>query len=175
MHVHINKQMFNKINNLKIFFEDCYRRVNVREYARINKISPATASKLLGNYTKEGLLKRETFKNYIFYYTNQKSKDFIDLSRIYWRERLKDFIDEIDEKVHNPTIVLFGSLSKAEVKEDSDVDIAIFSGEVEINFEKYEKKIRRNIQVFWFKSIENVKNEHLRKNIINGYILRGKL
>ena len=56
--------MLNIINNLKPFFEDCYGRINVREYARIIKISPPTASKILLELNKEGLLLMENDKNY---------------------------------------------------------------------------------------------------------------
>ena len=35
------------------FFQDCYRRINVREYSRLMKISPPTASKLLSSYSQE--------------------------------------------------------------------------------------------------------------------------
>ena len=45
---------------LKPFFEDNYRRINVREYARLQKISPPTASKILEQMHKEKLLKKET-------------------------------------------------------------------------------------------------------------------
>lgn len=48
--------MLDIINNLKPFFEDCYRRINVREYSRLMKISPPTASKLLSKYHKLNLL-----------------------------------------------------------------------------------------------------------------------
>ena len=54
--------MLNIINDLDCFFEDCYRRVNVREYARIKGISPPTASKILTNYQKEGLLFKEEYR-----------------------------------------------------------------------------------------------------------------
>ena len=48
--------MLNIINNLKPFIEDSYRRINVREYSRLMKISPPTASKTLFELSKEGLL-----------------------------------------------------------------------------------------------------------------------
>ena len=35
--------MLNIINNLRPFIEDCYRRISVREYSRLLKVSPPTA------------------------------------------------------------------------------------------------------------------------------------
>ena len=165
-----------KINNdLQPFFEDCYRRINVREYAKIVNISPPTASKLLNYYNKENLLLKEKYKNYLLFYANKESKNFIDLSRMYWHDRLRDLLSYMEEKLVNPTIILFGSLSKAEAKVDSDIDIAIFSIKKELNIDRFEKKIKRGIQIFWFTLPEDIKNKDLKNNIINGYILKGRL
>jgi len=41
--------------------------------------------------------------------------------------------------------------------------------------QKFEKKLRRGIQTFWFKSLIDIKNKELANNIINGYLLNGKL
>ena len=81
--------MLQIINILKPFFEDCYRRINVREYGRIIKVSPPTASKILKNFEKEKILKKEREDPYLYYYANKDSDLFIDLSRIYWKSKLK--------------------------------------------------------------------------------------
>jgi len=167
--------MLEVINNLKPFFEDCYRRINVREYARIMHISPPTASKILAYYTKEGLLIKSIFKNYILFSADKESKKFIDLSRIYWSHKLKVLTSFMDKKLIISGIVLFGSLSKAEVKSDSDIDLVVFTHKKELNLEVFEKKLKRKIQIFWFKSLKSVKSKELTNNILNGYILQGRV
>lgn len=167
--------MLNIINNLKPFFEDCYRRINVREYSRLMKISPPTASKILSEFNKKALLSKEEHRNYIYYYANKNSKDFIDLSRIYWRLKFSDLIGYLKKELLSPTIILFGSLGKAETKHDSDVDLCIITHKKEINISKFEKKLKRNIQLFFFNSIKEIKNKELANNILNGYILEGKI
>jgi len=168
--------MLDIINSLKPFFEDSYRRINVREYARMQKISPPTASKILEEYYHRGLLKRESEKQYIYYFANGENLNFIDLSRIYWRNTLEDagFIKFLEKEFSNSQVILFGSLSKAEAKIDSDIDIAIFTPEKkEIVVEEFKKKLKRDIQIFVFKDRESVKNKDLLNNILNGYKLRG--
>lgn len=167
--------MLKIINNLKPFFEDCYRRINVREYAKLIKVSPPTASKILTDYYKKDLLKKEEFRNYLFFYANKDNSIFIDLSRIYWRYRLQGFISQLEKKITNPTIVLFGSLAKAEVRKESDLDLVIFAHKKEINTKHIEKSLKRPCQLFWFKSISDVKNKELANNFINGYVLKGKI
>ena len=167
--------MLKIINELMPFFEDCYRRINVREYAKIIHVSPPTASNLLEKYHKENLLLKTRFKNYILYYANKESKTFIDLSRIYWREKLKELTVHLEGTLVNPTIILFGSLSKAETKSDSDVDLAVFAHKKELRTGIFEKKLKRRIQFFWLSSIKKIKTKELANNIINGYVIIGKL
>ncbi len=167
--------MLEIFNILKPFFEDCYRRYSVREYAKILKLSPPTASKLLKNLNSEKLLKEELNRNYLFFWANRENKTFIDLSRIYWGLRLKEVTNHLTKKLINPTIILFGSLSKAENKIDSDVDLAVFSSKKKINLVCFEKDLKRMITVFSYESIKSVDNKDILNNIVNGHILAGRL
>lgn len=169
--------MLKIINTLKPFFEDNYRRVNVREYARMINITPPTASKLLENYKREGLLKKEEEKQYFYYFANKESRLFIDLLRIYWKYKFENTgLIKFFEKIYlNPLIILFGSLSKAEAKLDSDIDIAVFvATKKEIKLEKFEKKLNRAIHLFIFKDKRDIRSPELLNNILNGCVIRGQ-
>jgi|SRR3989344_3741037 len=167
--------MLEIFNNLRPFFEDCYRRISVREYAKIISVSPPTASSLLNAYLKSNLLIKEIERNYIFFHANSKEKQFIDLSRIYWSIRLGNFLHYLEKELVPSAIVLFGSLSKGETKSDSDLDLAIFANKKNLNIKKYEEELERRFQIFWFKSTGDVKNKELMNNILNGYLLKGRL
>lgn len=167
--------MLEIFNNLKPFFEDCYRRYSVREYAKIIKVSPPTASKILKSLNKEDLLKVTKENNYLFFWANKENKEFISLSRIYWYNKLKEFVDFLNTNLVNPVVILFGSLSKAEAKIDSDIDITIFANKKELNVQEFEEKLKREIQIFIFKSPKDVSNKELLNNILNGFILEGKV
>lgn len=167
--------MLKIINDLKPFFEDCYSRINVREYAKIISVSPPTASTLLNYYKKEGLLFMEEYRNNLLYYANKDSKYFIDLSRLYWNYKFEKLLLFLGNNLLDPTIILFGSLSKAEVREDSDIDLAIISIKKDINLQKFEKIFGRKLQIFWFKDINNIKDIHLKNNILNGHVMLGKI
>jgi len=167
--------MLNIINNLKPFFEDCYRRISVREYAKLINVSPPTASTILQSLEKETLLLKEKDRNYLFFYANKESKQFVDLSRIYWGDRLDNLVDYFSKTLVNPAIILFGSLSKAEVKEDSDIDLVILAHKKSINLKNFEKQLKRKIQIFWFNSLAEIKDKELKNNILNGHILQGRV
>lgn len=119
--------MLKIFNDLKPFFQDNYKKIHVREYAKIQKISPPTSSKILENLKKEGILKKEIDKKYNLYYTNKDSEIFRDLQRIYYKEKLSNLVSHIKEETINPVIILFGSTAKNEIKEFSDIDLAIIT------------------------------------------------
>jgi predicted nucleotidyltransferase len=169
--------MLDIFNILRPFFEDCYRRINVREYARLQKISPPTASSILKKLHKQGLLKKEDEKIYNYYFANKESELFIDLSRIYWKMVLEQsgLIKEIENKLLNPVIYLFGSLSKGEAKKDSDIDLAVFSiSKKTIMVGDFEKKLSRKIQIFIYKDFSEIENNQLKNNILNGLKIYGE-
>ena len=161
--------------NLRPFIEDCYRRISIREYSRLIKVSPPTASKLLYNLNKEGLLLMVKDRNYLFYHANANNLVFIDLSRIYWRLKLSKLIDFLIKKITSPTIILYGSLSKAETKNDSDIDLCIIGHRKELDIKIFEDLLKRKIQLFFFSSIEDIPNKELANNIVNGYVLEGRV
>lgn len=164
--------MLKIINDLEMFFEDNYQRIHVREYAKKRKISAPTASKLLKQYKQEGLLEKEQEYNRDFYFSNKENKTFIDLSRIYWRTKIQKITEKIENEYINPVIILFGSTAKAEVHPESDIDIAIFSP-TKKELDTKDFKMKRKIQIFLFKSKEDVKNKELLNSILNGYKIRG--
>ena len=167
--------MLEILNNLKPFFEDCYREIGIREYARAANVSPPTASKILNNLESEGLLKKREDRNYILFRANRHDNVLKDLSRIYWRITLDKIFDSINLEFHNPSIILFGSLAKLESKRDSDIDIVILTKiNKKINLEEYEKVLNRKVHLFIIKNLDNI-SEELRNNIINGYVAYGEL
>jgi len=168
--------MLEIINNLKPFIENCYKELGVREYSRLMNMSPPTASKLLKGFEKEGLLKKRFERGYLLFRSNRESFILKELSKIYWRIKLEGIIKYLSEKINLSGIILFGSLIKLETTETSDVDLVIFSdSKKDINFEKYEKKIGRKIQLFRFKSYSKINSKELKMNILEGYILQGGL
>ena len=139
-------------------------------------LSPPSASHLLKELRKEGLLLEEKERNYIYYVADIKNSLFIDLSRAYWSDVVRriELVEYLERELISPLVIIFGSLNKAEAKRDSDLDIAIFTvSKKQINLSDFEKKIKRKIQVFAFKGIKDVKNKDLLNNILNGHIISG--
>ncbi|MBI1969512.1 nucleotidyltransferase domain-containing protein, partial [Candidatus Woesearchaeota archaeon] len=141
--------MLKIINNFAPFFEDCYRKISVREYARLMKVTPPTASTVLKAYHQQGFLHQREEHHHLFFSLNTEDRDVIDLSRMYWRKKLASLSQEVEKRHLQPTGILFGSLAKAEAKQDSDVDLAIFSPQNKpMNLTPYEKELKRTIALY---------------------------
>ena len=165
--------MLNIINNLKPFFEDCYREIAVREYARKIKVTPPTASKLLKQFTERNLLKKREDRRFLLFRADRENPTLKKLSHIYWEEKLKDLIEYLIEELHPNAITLFGSLANLEVNENSDIDLAVFTEfKKNPNLEKFQKKLGKEIHLFTFESLEKV-NKELRTGILRGHLIRG--
>ena len=168
--------MLKIINDLSPFLEDCYRELGVREYSRILRVSPPTASKMLKEFEFDDLLKKREERGFLLFRANRESIILKDLSRMYWRLKLRKTIYYLNSELHEPAIILFGSLSKLEVKSDSDIDLAVFTDfKNRLNLDKFEKDIKRKIQIFRFKSSSEINSKELKINILNGYIVQGEI
>src|SRR3989338_8766749 len=100
--------MFKELNIMKLFFESPTREFNVREIARILKISPATASKELKMLEKKVLLKSKTQKTFNFYKADMENDSYRDLKMYYNIRKIKDsgMIESLNKFYLKPTIVM---------------------------------------------------------------------
>jgi len=171
--------MFKELNILELFFESPNREFNVREIARILKISPATASSKLKKFAKEDLLKEKYERNLIIYKANLENDRYKDLKVYYNIKKIKDsgIIEELNKFYLKPTIVLFGSASFGMDTEDSDIDFVVLSEKKKkfTEIEKYQKILNRRLQLFILSDIKELKNEHLVNNVLNGIVIQGEL
>ena len=81
-------------------------------------------------------------------------------------------IEYIKNKTLPSSIVLFGSCAKGEYKKNSDIDIFVEAQETRLDISKFEKILKRNINLLFEKELMNLSAE-LRNNILNGIILYG--
>lgn len=174
--------MFIELNNLKLFFEQPEREFHLRELARILKKNPVTVQKHLEPFVKQGVISRRNERNLELYSSNTEDFYYKQCKISYNKFKLIDskLPDELKNRYNMPTIVMFGSYSKGEDNENSDVDICVLSEiKSNINLSKYEKKLNRSIQLHKFNKKEwnslKSNNPGLVNSIINGIVLHGFL
>ncbi|MAE42623.1 hypothetical protein CMO93_02540 [Candidatus Woesearchaeota archaeon] len=161
--------MLKIFNLLQPFFEDMYREISVREYAKEKKSSPPTASKILKDFNKENLLLLTKKGIYLFFRANRDNVIFKGLSKLYWQSELFKETEELHNQALFRKIVLFGSLAKSENTKDSDIDLFIDIERKKLNIKDIENKLKRKVQIHFRDSL---KNPHLKKNIEKGIIIR---
>ncbi len=156
------------------------RVFSVREIARLEKISHPTASAALKKLSRMGLAKREIKENVsgiggdILWKANQAGemyklyKKIANLEHIY----LSGLIEHIAGQTAPNAIVLFGSYSRGEDVEKSDIDLFVASKEKHIDLKKYESLLHRKISLTFETDLRRLRKEFVN-NIINGIILYG--
>lgn len=167
---------------LKPFFECPSKGYTIRGIAKITKINHTTVRKYLIYYVKAGLLTKKQTIPYITFTADANSKKYINLKLYYNLELIREsgLIEKIEKAYNYPPIVLFGSFSRAENDENSDVDICIISDiKKGTDLSEPEKKMSKKISIHQFTKKKwkeaKEKNKELVNNIANGITLSGQL
>jgi len=162
----------------EFFFVNPNSKLRVREIERKLNLPLPSVIRYCKELEKENILTMIKTGNVSFYTADKTSNKFITQKKLYNINSLyiSDLIDFLRKELSNPTIIVFGSYSKGEDIETSDIDLYIEThSNKNIDLENYEKKLSRNIQVFKHKNIKEIKNLNLSNNIVNGIILNGYL
>ncbi len=175
----IYKQNFTKLQQeiLRLLFANMGETFNQREVAKKLKKSPTAVAKSLKYLQKQNLLKisKNKTSNFSIIGLNLENKKIFEMKRI---ENLRlihesGLFDFLEEKFLGKTILLFGSYSFGEDTKDSDIDIAIIgSKEENINLEKFEKILEKEIRIQFYKDLTNI-HKNLKENLFNGIVLAG--
>lgn len=157
--------MLDIFKDIKPFFEDVFRETSVREYARIRKVSPPTASSLLKRLAEEQVLIMRKDRNLLLFRANKEFFLFRDLAISFWKYVIGEAFKPLREDLLYKRLILFGSVQKVENTSNSDIDIFINIPRKNIDLLVVEKALKRKVQLHFSDSL---RNEHLKKNIEKG-------
>ncbi len=159
---------------LELFMQYPGRDFSARGIARSLELSHATVLKHIDELEKQDLVRKKTTTLYPAYYANAESEKL----RFYKQEKIVYDINGsgltgyLQKKLLPSSIVLFGSCAKGTYDENSDIDIFVEAGQAVADLGRYEKKLRRKINIIFEQRLSSLSIE-LRNNIINGVILYG--
>jgi predicted nucleotidyltransferase len=148
----------------------------MREVSRRARLAQASVINHLKALKKEGLVVKEKKGTYSTYRANRENSEFRLLKKqnLVWRISKCGLASFLEEKFKPNCIVLFGSGSRGEDTETSDIDIFVQAEEAELDLKKYEKALGRKIMMLFEPDLKAL-NKELLNNIINGQILYGYL
>lgn len=157
-----------------MFFTFPTKRFHVREISRELGISTTPVLNALKYLVKEGYLTREKGKVIDEIKANLDSKEFLLQKRMFNIESIysSGLMEELIRQ--NPeTVVLFGSYSRGEDTEKSDIDIALLGFGGKLKLEPFEKRLKRriNLHVIDLKSV----SKEFKNSLANGIVLEGYL
>jgi|SRR3989338_86409 len=155
------------------FFIKPNAKLRVREIERNLKLPLPSVIRYCRELEKEGILATVKTGNVTFY-TASRSEEYLLEKKLYNVKQLYEsgLVEYLKIELNNPAIVLFGSFSKGEDTEESDIDLYIETpSKKRVNIEKFENILKRSIQVFQNKNLNAISNPHLANNIINGITL----
>jgi predicted nucleotidyltransferase len=162
----------------KYFFLNPTSKIRVRQLERKLNLPLPSIIRYCRELEQEKILKKEEISGVSLYSAYRNSENYLlekklfNLRSIYESGLIKHLI----ENYSNPVVVLFGSYSKGEDIETSDIDLYIETPKKqEFNLNKFEGILSRKIQVFNYKNLKEVPNPHLANNILNGITLNGFL
>ena len=169
----IEKSTIQKV--LAIFFNYPAREFYLRELSRELKLAMHTVISTTDILAKEGLIIKTKGKALTKVIANRENPGFINYKRAYNLEKIYDskLIDYLISSYNNPKmIILFGSYSKGEDTEKSDIDMAVAtSKKTGLDIKKYEKELKRGISIHEI-DLAKVSRE-FKNNLHNGIVLEG--
>lgn len=159
----------------EFFLINTTRITHLRELSRLTGISFPWTRKLVSELTKEGFLIRTKERGLILVNANRENKLFISLKRGYniFSLQKSGLVDTLSDIYRRPeAIVAFGSYSRGEDIEKSDIDIAVIS-EIKISHElsKFEQRLHRTIKVLTLQR-GHISEEFLN-TLANGIVMEG--
>ena len=173
-------QNYNKWTVLKLFFDNPLPETafQLREISRKSNLAPKSVKRYLIELEKEDLIikHRHRIHKYPVYKANRDNENFKFFKTINTLIIIREsgLLELLNNECMPAAIVLFGSAAKGEDLEDSDLDIFCRCKYKKLDLKKYEKKIKRKINLLFEENFNKLSDE-LKNNIINGIKLKGYL
>ncbi|MDD9953519.1 MAG: nucleotidyltransferase domain-containing protein [Candidatus Woesearchaeota archaeon] len=172
--MNIYKQKFTKLQQsiMNVLYDYPTTTFNQRELAQTLHVSPTAIAKALPELEQEALITREKKKRIAI--TLNDTEEVRSHKRLANMLKLhaSGIVEMLTDTYPSATVVLFGSYSKGDDTERSDIDIAIVgTKEKRISLQQFEEALSRTINIQHFPSWKI--DKHLKESIINGVILYG--
>ena len=157
------------------FMNNPSKEFHLRELSRLLKLSMPTIISATSALSREGWIIRTKSKVVTKVRANIENVNFIRQKRIHNLEKTYNsgIVDYLSRAYKYPKgIILFGSFSRGDDVENSDVDIAVLTEKrKELNLEPYEKLLEKSISIHEI-SLDKIGKE-FKSNLTNGIMLEG--
>jgi predicted nucleotidyltransferase len=170
----LNETAFNIIER---FFYSGLNRVQAAEIIRRTGYDFKTVKKYLAHLSKLELINVHKDLSMPTYEANYRNKYFLNIKR----QKILDDIfmsslpSYLNHELGQTACILFGSCSRGDYYENSDVDIFVQSKKIKLDVAKYEKILKRKINLLFEEKWQNL-NEGMKVGLLNdGISINGRL
>ena len=169
-------QKWSRYALLQFFFDFPRKDFLIRELSRDAKLAASAVRIHLKELMADGLILKEKKGLYPTFSANSENDTFklLKAQNLVLRLHGIGAIDTIEKSLYPGCMVLFGSSSRGEDRENSDVDVFVQSKSAPINMSSFEKKINRKINIIFEPDLKTL-SPQLLNNLANGIVLYGYL
>jgi predicted nucleotidyltransferase len=161
-----------------IFFDNPTEELYLMDISRRLGLAHTSVLANLLSLIKEGVITKKTLsrgsRRFPVYSANMNDKRYKKHKKLYNLLNIMEsgLVESVEQVVMPKSIVLFGSYSRGEDTEESDIDLFVESLEKKIDLPKFEKILNRKIQLHFNRDFSSYPVE-LKNNILNGIVLQG--
>ena len=142
-------------------------------------VSRSQLSKWLQKFVVEGSIIRVKPSGRMPYYVqNFKSSDFHQRKRLFTLKRFYEtgFLSHL-QQCNAETVIIFGSFARTDWHDQSDIDLFVLGEGDDLDIGLYEKKLKREIQLFHFREPKDVNklSPGVLPHVAAGDIIKGDL
>lgn len=172
--------MIQKCSLLKVFSIFCEEPLEIHYIKEISKkidLAPTSVRNHLAELLQQNIINKKKGERFIGFIANRDNEDFLFYKKIINLINIKEsgLIKFIIDSIYPQAIIIYGSYLRGEDIKDSDIDIFILTKvKKRLNFEKFEKILKRRIHILSGVNIKDLPLE-LKLEINNGFVLYGYL
>ena len=165
---------------LELFFNYPTKQWHFKEIKSNVPIADNKISRWLKRFVSDELILRNKEKGKMPYYvSNHESPNYRNKKRIFALNNFyaSGFLNHLSSLKNAKTVILFGSFTRWDWYDASDIDLFIYGNADDLEIGKYESKLKRDIQLFTCKNRKELNkfNAGLIKNIIKGDLIKGDI
>lgn len=159
---------------LELFVKEPMRGFQLREISRLTKLGLPAVKKYVSELEKKHFVRKMKGRTYDYYEADRESKGFKVLKIACTLMQIRPAVDDIVSKTMPNAVVLFGSASRGEDTEKSDIDLFVQAKRKDFDFSRIEKTLNRRISMTFEPDLKKVSPE-LLNNLANGITIYGFL
>src|SRR3989344_5793018 len=131
-----------------VFFKEPSQIHFIKEISRKIDLAPTSVRTHIETLRKEKIIMEKEGKPFSGWIANRDFDDFLFNKKIFNLLSLKNLISELKNNYYPSMILLFGSYSRGEDLENSDIDLLIITkSKKDIDLRKFEKEMARKINL----------------------------